>query len=62
AQWVVARFHLQLLWPDQFSPVLMDHASLHSCLTPMSKGQDARGFEKGSEAVRNARPLKVSIV
>ena len=34
---VVARLDVKLLRLDQFSPILVDHASLHPCLCLMSK-------------------------
>ncbi len=36
---VIARLHFKLCWLNQFSPVLVDHVSLHSCLPFMSKRQ-----------------------
>ena len=35
--WVIARLDVKLLRLDQFSPILVDHASLHPCLCLMSK-------------------------
>jgi len=40
---IVARLHVELRRLDQFGPILVDHASLHSCSAPMSKEQNARG-------------------
>ncbi len=38
ARRLIARFHVKLCRLDQFSPILMDHVSLHSCLCLMSEG------------------------
>ena len=39
-QRVIAGFYFKLCRLDQFSPILVDHASLHSCPVPMSKGSE----------------------
>jgi len=44
---VIARLDVQLLWLDQFSPIFVDHTSLHSCSAPhVQMAKNSRGFNK----------------
>ena len=55
---LIARFHIKLCRLDEFCPILMDHASLHSCLPSMSQKASARGLKCVRGPCENTRPLR----